>query len=99
MKQKPDKPKLWDIVQIDWLDSMHVAGWQHYQNVKWYKNAEHMKHSTVGFLSHQSKETVTVIQSLTDRWTNGNPTNVDAVMCIPRCSITSVTVLARKHKK
>lgn len=92
------KPKLWDIVQIDWLDSMHVGGWQHFTDVIWHENAEHMKHSTVGFLAKQCKDSVTVVQSLTERWTDKHPMNIDALMCIPRCSITSITVLARKRK-
>lgn len=93
------KPKLFDIVQIDWLDSMHVGGWQRWEDVDWKRNANTLNHKTTGYIAHQTDDAVSVVQSFSDMWENGHPTNVDAVMTIPRTAITRITVLARKNDR
>lgn len=93
------KPRLWDIVQIDWLDSMHVGGWLKWENVDWHGTQNSLSHKSVGYVAYMDKASVHIVQSFQDLWEDGNPKCVDAVMQIPRCAITKITVLARKNKE
>lgn len=92
-------PRLWDIVQIDWLDSMHSSGWHCTTDVDWKGRSSILPHKSVGYLAYRDRQSVTLVQSITDTWEDGRPTNVDAIMTIPRCAVTGITVLARKQKR
>lgn len=92
------KPKLWDIVQIDWLDSMHTTGWLHWKDHDWNHEVNTLVHKSCGYVAQITEQSISLVQSFNDQWKDGNPALVDAVMTIPRCSITAMTVLARKRK-
>lgn len=91
--------ELWDIVQIDWFDSMHTTGWVKWDHVDWANESNSLKHKSVGYLAHQNEESVSILQSLQNTWDEGHPKNIDAVMTIPRCAITRMRVLARKTNR
>jgi len=95
---KSKKPKLWDIVQIDWLDSMHTTGWVKWHDNDWSHEANSLKHKTVGYVASMTDEYISVMQSFQDLWEDGHPKVFDALMTIPRKAITKITVLARKNK-
>lgn len=94
---RENTPRLWDIVQIDWLDSMHTSGWLKWEDITWGQQ-KCLQHKTVGYLAAQDKVSVTVIQSFQDHWQDGHPANIDAVMTIPRSAITTILILARSKR-
>ncbi len=76
-----------DRIEVDWIDSHHTAGWHHDENFEWEKHAESaLDQKTIGYFMHESKRAICVVQSygqVKDDLTH------DAIMCIPKITITS----------
>lgn len=82
--------KLFTIVEIDWLDSLHKFGWTNHKGNK--IDDTQLEHKTVGFFRGNSKHCIHVCQSYGSEGEDSDR-NVDALMQIPWCSITKIRVI------
>lgn len=69
-------------LEIDWIDSMHEAGWQKLS--KFDASEDQMEHKTIGYVVHESKTSLGVCQSY---GVNRKDPTIDSVMQIPKKAI------------
>ncbi len=74
--------KPYQIVEVDWVDSLHARGWMKEDEVQ--LSGDHMLHRTLGYVLRDSKDALLLIQSYQ---INLQPREVDGVMEIPRVAI------------
>ena len=74
---------------IHWVDSMHTAGW--IKESAFNMKDKELEHITIGMYLKHTKKSVSCFQSC--GCTKSEDKNIDAIMSIPRCAITSIQVL------
>lgn len=79
--------KKYQIIEIDWYDSMHTSGWTKESDIELTLEQD-VLHKTVGYFIKQNKVTLLVVQSR-----NNKHTYVDAIMEIPLKSIVRIKFL------
>ena len=82
------KLKKWDIVEIQWEDSVHEGGWC--KEKKLLDEDEQLDHHTVGYLLEETKRYVSVVQSYGDVKDDEGVRLVDSSMMIPKRSIINI---------
>lgn len=56
--------KIWDKVEIDWIDSVQsLRGWEDKQDFPWKDHYEAMIQKTMGYFTNMTKDAVSVCQS------------------------------------
>jgi hypothetical protein len=85
---KIPKIKKWQIIEIDWLDSCHLAGWTR-DEFDW--DLKDLEHKTVGYFIKETKYSIAVIQSRKAE-VKEKGTSVDALMEIPKVAVTKIRV-------
>lgn len=95
---KLPKFKHWEVIVLDWVDSMHSSKWRSSDEaIEDVNDDSWLKHHTIGFFLHESKESITVIQSLGREYSyDKNIRNVDGCMTIPKIAVTRVRRLNAK---
>ncbi len=86
----------YDVVAVDWLDSVHTGGWLNFSEIDVATHEQALYHHSVGYVMRTEGAALWLIQSLQDRWVEGNPLYVDSVMRIPKCAVLRISILARK---
>ena len=81
--------KKFDLVRIDWVDSMHDSGWQKLSEFNAVE--EQMMHRTVGYVVYESRTTLGVCQSY---GVNRKDPTIDAVMQVPKVAIKKIKKLS-----
>lgn len=77
------------IVKVEWVDSSGVqGGWQFREDF----STELVKVSTVGYLIEESSELIAVALNVGEPTIN-SPEQINGVITIPRCAITSISSL------
>ena len=82
--------KKYQIIEITWLDSLHLSGWQKGKNVQ-LTTLENMTHKTVGYFWAEDKKSIGVIQSFRKSETEEDTEeDIDAFMEIPKGTILKI---------
>jgi hypothetical protein len=84
-----NKFKKWDVIEILWIDSCHVNGWNK-DNFD-YDKAD-LEFRTVGYFLKETKYSIVVVQS-SKRKTKDEGTSIDALMEIPKVAIEKMKKL------
>lgn len=82
--------KYLDVVEIEWLDSVHSSGWHRENNPDWIVKDSDLEHKTIGYYLTQTAKSITVIQSHGTPDRDTGKRNVDAEMSIPIRAITKI---------
>lgn len=81
--------KKWQIIEIEWVDSIHTNGWTYEDKLD--LDDKYLNHKTVGYFYTRTKHAITVVQS---RSNDGDEkSNVDATMTIPLLAIQKIKKL------
>lgn len=80
------KLKLWEPIELNWLDSCHDSGWRKFKEFdnddKW------LKHISIGYYIKHTDNAVSFAQSR--QLVDEDDAAIDAVMTIPVVAITSI---------
>lgn len=82
------KLKKWQIIEIDWLDSVHDNGWKFEDTAMERAQDKFLKHKTIGYFLKETKQFIAVVQSKSND--GEDKSNVDAVMQIPKAVIKKI---------
>ena len=77
--------KKYQIIEIEWLDSLHLSGWQKEEQIETSK--EKLHHKTIGYFIIEDKKSIIVCQSYQ---INEEKKMVDAIMEIPKKCIIKI---------
>ena len=80
--------KRWTKVEVKWLDSCHLCGWQDMDDVTETKVWKSLTQMTMGYIFLWEDDFVTLVQSFSDE-----NDSVDGVFSIPRVCILSTKKL------
>jgi len=69
--------KKYQIIEIEWFDSLHVSGWKEEKDIE-LTTKEEMLHRTVGYFLKEDDKSIIVVQSRNELKA------VDAIMEIPK---------------
>lgn len=83
MKIKQDQ-----IIEIDWVDSIHDSGWINKDDAKKNSSEKNILHKTVGYFLQETKYSVSVFQSR-----GIGVENIDSTMEIPKVAIKKIKKL------
>jgi hypothetical protein len=82
-----------NIVEITWTDSQHSSGWKYANDMLKEIEGDSLLYKTVGYLFHENKKGVSVVQSFKeDKYADGDYF-IDACMTIPRKAILKIKKL------
>lgn len=76
------------LVRVDWIDSHSVDGWQQIDD----HHMPCLKCATVGYVMDDTDDHIALAQSLSFN-DKGEPSEINAVMWIPRPAIVKVSAL------
>ncbi|HDY68436.1 hypothetical protein LCGC14_2861820 [marine sediment metagenome] len=91
---KKIKIKKYQIIEIEWLDSLHTTGWMKEESVQT-TPLEKMKHKTLGYFLREDEKSLLVIQSY-GNFIEGSPM-VDGIMEIPKGCILRIKKLINRR--
>ena len=75
------------IIEIEWVDSVHSNGWVSGEDAIVAAKELNMSARTIGYMIQEDDTRVTVVQSVGKFQGDGAPTDVDAIMTIPKAAI------------
>ncbi len=56
--------KLWDKIEMDWLDSIHnTDGWSNMDNFGWDRHYRALYHKAIGYYLKSTKDAITICQA------------------------------------
>ena len=84
-----NKFKKWDIIEITWVDSCSMSGWQkdHFDYAK-----KDLEFKTVGYFLKENPHSIVVVQSV-QRIQKPEGTSVNSLMEIPKVAIEKMRKL------
>lgn len=85
------KLKKWQMVEIDWLDSCHLSGWNRENNIDFAR--KDLEHKSCGYFLKETDYSLSVIQSRKSDTSVPN-ISVDALMEIPKVAILKIRKLS-----
>ena len=95
---KPDELKRWDIVEVEWLDSVHEGGWRKIKDIDSEPDPDQwLKHKSIGYVLEVTKQAVGIVQSRQSQ--PDDKASVDSHMCIPKVAITNITIFNSSNKE
>ena len=77
--------KKYQIIEIEWFDSLHFSGWINEEKVS-LSTLEEITHKSIGYFLKENKISILIIQS---HQTTESP-EVDAIMEIPKIAILKI---------
>lgn len=76
------------IVEIEWVDSNHNTGWTNVEAAAEFANTKlSLTCKTTGYLLSETKDRISIVQSLSWRQDDEPPESVDAIMTIPKRAV------------
>lgn len=84
------KFKLWDKIEIDWIDSVQsTRGWEYKVDFPWKTHYNAMPQKTIGFFTNQTKDAISVCQA----YSLNRDENLIGVFTIPKGCINKIRKL------
>jgi len=87
---KIPKLKKWQIVEIEWLDSCSVNGWNKDNGISYQKSD--LEHISVGYFLKETEYSIAVVQSIKKKVSEEN-TSINSIIEIPKVAISKIKLL------